>query len=41
MTLSTFVGIGLIVIGSVYFVALSAVNRFERRLQEDPWIDEQ
>lgn len=29
-TLSSFVGIGFIIVGAVYFVALFAVNRFER-----------
>ena len=31
-TLSSFVGIGFIIVGVVYFVALFAVNRFERKL---------
>lgn len=40
-SLSAFVGVGIIVTGVVYLVALSAVNRFERKLRKDPWIDEQ
>lgn len=35
------VGSGLIIIGIVYFVALFAINRFEKKLHENPWIDEQ
>ncbi|MGN0201999.1 MAG: HdeD family acid-resistance protein [Candidatus Cryptobacteroides sp.] len=43
-TLSICIGIGLIVIGIVYFIALFAINRFDRRLNNDPWlgdVDEQ
>ena len=40
-TLSLCVGIGLILIGIVYFTAIFAINRFERKLNDNPWIDEQ
>ena len=40
-TLSLCIGIGLMVVGLVYFVALFAINRFERKLNSNPWGDEQ
>ena len=40
-TLSLCVGIGLMLVGIVYFVALFAINRFEKRLHQNPWMDEQ
>ena len=40
-TLSLCIGIGLMVVGMVYFVALFAINRFERKLNSNPWVDEQ
>ena len=40
-TLSTVLGIGLILIGIVYVVALCSINRFERRLNDNPWVDDQ
>lgn len=40
-TLSTVLGIGLIIIGIVYVVALCSINRFERRLNDNPWVDDQ
>ena len=39
--LSICIGLGLILAGMVYFIALTAVNRFEKRLRKNPWIDEQ
>ena len=33
-SLSSFVGIGFIIVGVVYFVALFAVNRFEKKLSQ-------
>lgn len=40
-SLSAFVGVGFITVGVVYFVALFAVNRFEKKLSKNPWVDEQ
>ena len=40
-TLSICVGLGLILIGAVYLMAIFAINRFERKLKENPWIEEQ
>jgi len=40
-TLSLFIGLGFIAAGAVYLIALFAVNRFEKRLNDNPWIDEQ
>lgn len=40
-TLSLCVGIGLMIVGIVYFIALFAINRFEKRLHQNPWVDEQ
>ena len=40
-TLSIVLGLGLILVGVVYFIALFAVNRFERKLNDNPWVDEQ
>lgn len=39
-TLSSFVGAGFMTVGVFYFVAIFAVNRFEK-LVKNPWIDEQ
>ena len=33
-SLSSFVGIGFIIVGVVYFIALFAVNRFERKFNQ-------
>ncbi|MCQ2182095.1 MAG: DUF308 domain-containing protein [Bacteroidales bacterium] len=41
VTLSAFVGAGCITAGVFYFVAIFAVNRFEKKLRINPWIDEQ
>jgi len=38
--LSAFIGIGIITAGVFYFVALFAINRFNKKLN-DPWVDEQ
>ena len=40
-TLSLLLGCGLILLGCIYLLALTSINRFERRLHDDPWIDEQ
>lgn len=40
-TLSIFVGIGFITAGAVYFIAIFAVGKFEKRINKNPWIDEQ
>ena len=39
--LSTVLGIGLIIVGVVYFIALCSINRFEKRLNDNPWVDDQ
>lgn len=39
-TLSAFIGIGFMIIGIVYMVALCTINRFEMRLRDDMWLDE-
>ena len=39
--LSLCVGCGLVVVGLVYLIALFAINRFERELNTNPWVDEQ
>ena len=40
-TLSLLLGCGLILLGCIYLLALTSINRFERRLHDDPWVDEQ
>lgn len=38
---SLFIGLGFVIVGLVYLVALCAINRFEKKVSSDPWIDEQ
>ena len=40
-TVSLFVGLGFVIVGLVYIVALFAINRFEKCKNSNPWIDEQ
>lgn len=40
-TLTLLIGIGFITTGLVYFLGLFAANKFTRKINKDPWIDEQ
>ncbi|MGN1215390.1 MAG: HdeD family acid-resistance protein [Candidatus Cryptobacteroides sp.] len=39
-TLSICLGTGLIIVGLVYLVALVAINRFDRKLNTNPWVED-
>ena len=41
VTMSTFLGVGIIILGCFYIFALAGINRFSRKVSSNPWIDEQ